>query len=463
MRKSIDELNQIPAEFQTDAAKEITPPPDEFNRSASKEEERKPKRSGSWLRKSMLFIAAAGTVAVGIIRPSIKVIPPREKEFPDTVVTAAPSKDAEGTPPVTSTPKPTATPAPTPTVPPTEEPTPVMTGQIHITVYSDIFEMGDDPYPSQVLADETLDAATFTEYVLPPLPEQEGYKAYGYVLTRYSGLAYLYMLYDGEIDPQTIGTVALGDRLTAEDLSIVPKSDEGIYQAEIHVVWLAEMSNFHLEFYDGENLFGDYYVAFPVYSEGLCYLAPFPIPEREGKTFAGWCDKDGFIVDAVTYFDFFPVIPPAETMEDRDWQHPIPCRVYACWSDGSGGAPDPTPTPTPTPRPTRRPTPTPSPTPTPVPIMHTVTIDERYCSFSEGGSVGGSKQVEEGKKVTVYVNVFDTSLDTTGTFAITDTSTGEIKERRVEPYKVEETSDGYIFYFKAIITVNSNLEVMFPW
>ena len=494
MRKRLEEINQIPAEYQNDGAKEFAAPPDEFNRSAPGEEESKPKRTGSWLRKTMLFIAAAGTVTVGIIRPSIKVIPPKEKEFPDTVITASPSKDGEGTPVVTPSPtsKPTVTPSPTPMPTPTETPTPepVLEGDVHVRIYSEVFNIDlamQGQYPSEILLDETFDGATFTDYELPPLPEQKGYTALGYVLLADSGMSYLDSLYYGNADPHPIGTIALGSTLTTQHLAIIPQSDSGVYEAEIHVVWLMNESDFHLEFYDGEALFGDYFVGFPSYSEQLVYLAPFPIPEREGKTFAGWCDKDGNMIDAVTYYDFFPVIPPAESMEDRDWQNPIPCKVYACWSDGSGGAPDPTPTPTPTPRPTRRPTPTPSPTPTPTPtprptrkptptpsptptptstpepVMYTVTIDSMYCSFSEGGSTGGSKQVAEGNRVTVYVNVFDVSPDTTGTFGITDTSTGEIKERRVEPYKVEETSDGYIFYFKTIITVNSNLEVMFPW
>ncbi|MBQ5991732.1 MAG: hypothetical protein IJL62_04200, partial [Clostridia bacterium] len=130
---------------------------------------------------------------------------------------------------------------------------------------------------------------------------------------------------------------------------------EGVYEAEIHVIWLADSTQFHLEFYDGTELFGDYYVGFPVDSEGLVYLAPFPVPECEGKTFLGWCDVDGYMIDAVTYYDFFEKLPTAKVKTDRAMARPMACKVFACWSDGSGGAPDPTPRPAITPKPTSAP------------------------------------------------------------------------------------------------------------
>jgi hypothetical protein len=347
MRKSVDELNQISPDYAADRRQEIAAPPDEFNRTPVKKPKEK-KRSSVWKAKATLYLASAGVVTLGIITPIVRVNPEKSAQSE----TPAPSIVVEATPEATE--KPSITPAPTPSAQPavTEEPTAeptaatMLSGKIHVVVYSDVFNSENAPYPSEIIADEMLDVETFTAYRLPPLPVQEGYRAIGYVLTRYSGLAYLQSLYFDNADPDVIGTIPLGDTLSTSDLMIVPQGSDEIYEAEIHVVWLQDGSKFHLEFYD-EDLFGEYDVGFPVYSEGLCYLAAFPVPEREGKAFIGWSDKNGRIIDAVTYFDFFPEKPDAQTMEDREWDRPIPCPVYACWSDGTGGPPPVTPAPSP--------------------------------------------------------------------------------------------------------------------
>ena len=485
MRKNANELNNVPPEHPDISAQEYAPLPDEFNRTEWVE---KPKgKEKSSIRKVMLYLASIGLVTLGIITPIIRVNPSEDAEAeatPTPVITSGPA--AAVTPIATirpteapvivpsqePTPAPTEAPTPEPTEEPTPEPTPTprMTGQIHITVFSEVFDWSVDPYPSEIIADETLDAATFTGYRLPPLPEQKGYKAVGYVLTKYSGLAYLGLLYDGEEEPHPIGTVALGDTLTADDLEIVPKSIEDIYQAEIHVVWLSdEPNNFHLEFYD-DSLFGDYYIGFPVYSEQLCYLAPFPVPEKEGKTFTGWCDADGHMVDAVTYFDFFPVIPPAESMEDRDWKNPIPCKVYACWSDGSGGAPEPTPTPTPTPtpkptrrptpKPTKKPTPTPNPTPLPTnppPTPKMVTIKCSNCRYSTYAGSGASGNIQAGTYVTVTASGNTSSV---GIFVFEPASASSMSGKQITG---TWDSSASTYRFSVSFTIQSNTVVYFSF
>ncbi len=107
------------------------------------------------------------------------------------------------------------------------------------------------------------------------------------MLLKSGGAAYLENLVAGSAEPSVIGTVALTDAMTGDDLEIEPKNIEGIYEAEIHVVWLADDSKHILQFYDETELFGEYKVGFPVESEQMIYLAPFPVPEREGKTFVG--------------------------------------------------------------------------------------------------------------------------------------------------------------------------------
>ncbi len=353
MRKSINELNQIPPELPDDRAKEIAPPPDEFNRFAP--EEAPTEKKASVISKVMLLLAAAGVVTLGVITPVVRLNPQEEAPAVVAEETATPEPIAEATPTPSVTPALTPTPVPTPV--PTPEPTPVPTpvptpeppmelkGQLHIVIYSEILDWsstGMAEYPSKKLRDEPLmDAATFTEYELPPLDEieqEEGYTAFGYVLLKTPGMLYFDWRYFELEQPYPIGTVALKDKLTRDDLGILDAVTDEVHEVEIHVVWLKDEGNQLLEFYDGDELFGSYYVGFPMYSEQLCYLAPFPVPEHEGKTFAGWCDEDGRLLDAVMMFDFYPVVPPGETLEDRDWRNPIPCRVYACWTDGTGGA-----------------------------------------------------------------------------------------------------------------------------
>ncbi len=465
MRQSIEEMNQVAPDFPDSSAKEFAPLPDEFNRDTPKKNATKKKPST--IRKVMLYMATAGVVTVGVITPVVKLNPPEKPPKVVETVTESPSPSTAATEtakqPVTPSPTPTPTPAPTatqtpepteePTPTPTPTPTPRMTGQIHITIYSEVFDRSvaiQGEYPSEVLVNETVAAETFNEYELPPLPEQKGYTALGYVLLKSSGAEYLESLCDGSAEPSVIGSVALDKTLTADDLEIVPKNIEGVYEAEIHVVWLADDSKHILQFYDGTTLFGEYKVGFPVESEQMIYLEPFPKPKREGKTFVGWCDVDGYLIDAVTYYDFFMKLPWAKTKDERAMARPMPCKVYACWSDGSGGAPPPTP----------RPPITPKPTVTPVPVYYSVEIGP-MCSFSEGGSTGGATEVQSGRGITVFVDLFDDSSDVVGTFLVTYLNSGTEREFPAVPYKVIEIDDEeFHVFFKITIQVTV---IDFPW
>lgn len=460
MRQSIDELNQIPPDYVNDRAKEIHQHEDEFNLHVPVQP-RKEKATDA-VRKVMLYLASIGLVTLGVLAPKIGVnetaeptpmaitaeatpTPGEATKVPDAAPVFGTATDAPTQAPDTPTPEPTETPEPTATEPPLE-------GLIRIVVFSEFdpwYETQGEGYPPSVLAAETFDAATFTEYVLPPLPEAEGFKALGYVLLSGSGDDYLGSLYFDHKTPHTIGSVPLGDTLTVSDLGIVPKSIEGTYDAEVHTVWVVDESDFCLQFYDGD-LFGQYYTRFPGWSEQLCYLAAFPTPVREGKTFSGWCDAEGRMIDAVTYFDFFPVVPPAESMEDRDWQNPIPCKLYACWSDGTGGAPAITPAPTaaPTPR------------PTPAPVYYTVTCHN--CTFSGGGySDASSGSVREGTTVTVYASSDSSDCYFEGTPS--SASRGSYGNP-VSPSSYATPEPGHIYntyYYSYTYTVTDDTEIAF--
>ena len=364
MRKDTHELNGIPNEFREDGAPEYARLPDEFNRDAPSGGPEK--RSRSSMRKVMLYLAATGITILGVIKPVVRIDPseepeptaaqivavaatptasaeitaePARTETPTEEPTQAPTEEPTDEPTAEPTVEPTAEPTVEPTAEPTAETTSNLTGTIHIIVYSDILDMDramQGLYPSAILAEETLDAASFTEYVLPPLPETDGYNAAGYVLLAGSSRDYLDGICFGGEQPHAIGSIPLDGVLTADDLAIVPNND-GVYEAEIHVVWYGD---FTIAFYDGDQLFSEVAVGFPLQSEGLYYLTVFPTPQSAQKTFIGWCDADGNLIDAVTYYDFFEKLPDAQTPEDRDWSKRITCEVYACWSDGSGGAPE---------------------------------------------------------------------------------------------------------------------------
>ena len=179
-------------------------------------------------------------------------------------------------------------------------------------------------------------AETFTEYKLPPLPEREGYTAVGYVLLKESGFDYFDNLYFDGGQPRAIGSVALGDTLTAQDLGIVPQNEDGVRQAEIHTVWTQNNGNFAIEFYDDDTLFNKVDVGFLIDSSGLVYLAAFPTPSHDGLIFNGWYDSTGNRIDAVTWFDFYPLLENAQSMEDREWKKKMPCRLYASYMDPYG-------------------------------------------------------------------------------------------------------------------------------
>ncbi len=342
MRRKLHEIIGVPPEVSGGETPEYPVLPDEFNRNApTVTEEEKPSR----LRKTMLLLAFMGLVTVGVFGFRPRQTPATAEAQPTApAVTAQPDATSAPTqePTPEPTPEPTAEPTPEPTFTPTPTPV-VLTGRIHIVVYADVFSMnlGGRGYDNAVLADETFDADSFTEYALPPLPTQDGYTALGYVLFADSSMHYLEDLYFELAQPYAVGSVALDGVVTADDLGVVPLNDAGVREAEVHTVWLSDSGSYVLECYDGDEPIASYPVAFPMDSETLIYLAAFPKPEREGLIFNGWCNALGNRIDAVTYFDFFEPLNPAPTLEDRNWRKPIPCKVYATWTDPYGNITEP--------------------------------------------------------------------------------------------------------------------------
>ena len=254
-------------------APEYQTPPDEFNcfASAAPEEEKKPSR----LRKVMLFVAAAGLIALGFFTPKRGVLPPADAEATAAPTlapgetpgpTEAPGTEPDETPEETLTPSDTPSPLPTDTPGPTEVPYPLRSeGTIRLAVFADML---DENYNEVVLANETFDEATFDHYDLPPLPTQSGYTPLGYVLLSTSGFEYFNELYFDNGTPHAIGSIPLGMTVTAEELSVVAPDADGVRYVEIHTAWLGENPHFTLQLDDGEQV-TEYLAGFPAYSEGL--------------------------------------------------------------------------------------------------------------------------------------------------------------------------------------------------
>ncbi|MBQ2311896.1 MAG: hypothetical protein II185_05045, partial [Firmicutes bacterium] len=220
----------------------------------------------------------------------------------------------------------------------TDEPEgyPLADGNLVVTVYNNTFDQrfADDPdFPwLNILLHITVPETGFRELTLPE-PEFAGddWDAKGFVLHYNSE-------FDNGYDPNSAVpefVVPLGPTLTAADVEKVPPAADGNRYINIHVMWLSHADQIPklqviLNLGNGDDwLFeGDQ----PFASEGFFYLAAVPIPEREGYTFTGWYDKTGRKVDIISYYDFFPPLPGAQSREDRDWEHPQAVELDAGWA-----------------------------------------------------------------------------------------------------------------------------------
>ena len=213
---------------------------------------------------------------------------------------------------------------------------PLGNGNIVLTVYNNTFDMNasDDPdFPYlKILAHITLPEEGFGSYELPEPYDVEGdeFAAVGYVLHYNSEFDYGY---DPEMADLEFAS-KVGSILTKADVEQVPPSADGNRYVNIHVLWrciadrmpklevILNLGNGDDWLYEGDQ---------PFASEGYFYLAGVPEPEREGYTFTGWYDETGRKVDFISYYDFFPLLPNAQSREDRDWEHQQPVELDAGW------------------------------------------------------------------------------------------------------------------------------------
>ena len=119
MRQGTDTINHISPDYSVDSRKEITAPPDEFNRTPAVNKTRERKRSRSWKAKVMLCLAAAGLVVLGIITPVIRTNPVNTSSVAAANTPAMPVvAQATDAPTAVQTAEPTVIPTPEPTAVP---------------------------------------------------------------------------------------------------------------------------------------------------------------------------------------------------------------------------------------------------------------------------------------------------------------------------------------------------------
>ena len=234
----------------------------------------------------------------------------------------------------------TEAPAPTETTAPPTEPEepplpvyatyPLGDGNCVITVYNDVFDP-ENNWENRVLLQQTVSERDFTELTLPAAEPVEGFEAVGYAL------------HYGKPDDEGYDETAdldgyarmVSNPLTAEELTWVPVSSDGVRYVNIHVLWRYTGQQEYplpLVLDDGMGNQTQYDASTPLASGGCTYLSAYPVPEREGYVFTGWYDENGERVDYIYAHVFYPVLydENGEFM-DYDWRNPKTVTLYAGW------------------------------------------------------------------------------------------------------------------------------------
>ena len=320
-KRQAKEFAPPPPEFPQNAAPEITAPPAEFSDVSTAPSAQKKSRI---LRRSLYAAASAALLFLG---STTLRIPAATQPEPSVETVAEPSESTEA-------PAPTET-----TAPPTESeepPLPVYAtyplgdGNCVITVYHDVFDP-ENNWENRVLLQQTVSERDFTELTLPAAEPVEGFEAVGYAL-HYGNPGD--EGYDGTADLDGYARM-VSNPLTAEELTWVPVSSDGVRYVNIHVLWRYTGQQEYalpLVLDDGMGNQTQYDASTPLASGGCTYLSAYPVPEREGYVFTGWYDENGERVDYIYALVFYPVLydENGEFM-DYDWRNPKTVTLYAGW------------------------------------------------------------------------------------------------------------------------------------
>lgn len=274
------EFSPLPPEFS--AAAEFTPLPGEFGQTVGASPAVKPGRR--WWKKALYALAGLAVLAAAAFSGGAA---------PDTPVTPG-----------------------TPDTPPVQEETYPLTGTLYCTAYNDTF--GPDGQPLLLWDDMAVPVSALADAPLA-LPQPRQPELAGAVFLGWVGR---YNTADGKVYR------LMSDPLTAADAAAIRPDEGGDRHLVLRAAWRGDGTSsrpWQLTLDDGEAAVA-YDAAVPMYSGGLVYLCAYPVPERAGQRFAGWCDADGVPVETLPASAFF-----GEQNGETDWSAPRAVTLYARW------------------------------------------------------------------------------------------------------------------------------------
>lgn len=274
------EFSPLPPEFS--AAAEFTPLPGEFGQTVGASPAVKPGRR--WWKKALYALAGLAVLAAAAFSGGAA---------PDTPVTPG-----------------------TPDTPPVQEETYPLTGTLYCTAYNDTF--GPDGQPLLLWDSLTVELSRLVDAPLA-LPQPQQPESAGAVFLGWVGR---YDTADGKVYR------LMSDPLTAEAAAAIRPDEGGDRHLVLRAAWRGDGTSsrpWQLTLDDGEAAVA-YDAVVPMYSGGLVYLCAYPVPERAGQRFAGWCDADGVPVETLPASAFF-----GEQNGETDWSAPRAVTLYARW------------------------------------------------------------------------------------------------------------------------------------
>ena len=274
------EFSPLPPEFS--AAAEFTPLPGEFGQTVGASPAVKPGRR--WWKKALYALAGLAVLAAAAFSGGTAPDAPAAPVTPDT--------------------------------PPVQEETYPLTGTLYCTAYNDTF--GPDGQPLLLWDDMAVPVSALADAPLA-LPQPRQPELAGAVFLGWVGR---YNTADGKVYR------LMSDPLTAEAAAAIRPDEGGDRHLVLRAAWRGDGTSsrpWQLTLDDGEAAVA-YDAAVPMYSGGLVYLCAYPVPERAGQRFAGWCDADGVPVETLPASAFF-----GEQNGETDWSAPRAVTLYARW------------------------------------------------------------------------------------------------------------------------------------
>lgn len=271
------EFSPLPPEFS--AAAEFTPLPGEFGQTGGTSPAVKPGRR--WWRKVLYALAGLAVLAAAAFSGGTA---PDAPAAPDT--------------------------------PPAQQEAYPLAGTLYCTAYNDTF--GPDGQPLLLWDDMAVPVSALTDAPLA-LPQPRQPELAGAVFLGWVGR---YDTADGKVYR------LMSDPLTAADAAAIRPDEGGDRHLVLRAAWRGDGTSsrpWQLTLDDGEAAV-EYDAAVPMYSGGLVYLCAYPVPERAGQRFAGWCDADGVPVETLPASAFF-----GEKNGETDWLAPRAVTLYARW------------------------------------------------------------------------------------------------------------------------------------